>query len=175
MPNQPTIALLSWEMNDAWHTFTNAVQNLTETEFWWKPSANSWTLREINGRWALDYDQPTPIPPGPLTIAWLILHIATCKVMYVEYAFGPAKLTWDDLTLPSHMGGALRYLAESHRALETAIGHLRDNDLTVPRLTNWGEQWPTTRIIWTLIQHDVYHGAQIQAMRKLYRALHAEP
>ena len=37
------------------------------------------------------------------------------------------------------------------------------------RLTNWGEEWPTWRIFWTMIEHDIHHGAEIGALRDLLR------
>jgi hypothetical protein len=36
-------------------------------------------------------------------------------------------------------------------------------------MTNWGEEKPTWRIIWTMIEHDVHHGAEIGVLRDLYR------
>ena len=37
------------------------------------------------------------------------------------------------------------------------------------RLTNWGEQWPTWRVFWTMIDHDSLHDGEIGALRDLYR------
>ena len=170
MKNQKLIALLTREMDNAWNTVQHALDGLTEEEFWWQPSENAWTLRKVNERWSLDYDKPTPIPKGPLTVAWLIVHIATCKVMYVEYAFGKGQLTWDKLALPSDREGALAYLEESHQPLRAVLEGLKDEDLPKLRKTNWGELWSTESIIWTMIHHDIYHGAQIQATRKIFQS-----
>jgi hypothetical protein len=39
----------------------------------------------------------------------------------------------------------------------------------VPALkTNWGEEWPTWRVFWTMIQHDSHHGGEIGCLRDLY-------
>lgn len=172
MQNRKLVDLLAREMDDAWNTLQKALDGLKEEEFWWRPSENAWTLRKINDRWSLDYDKPTPIPKGPLTIAWLIVHIAACKVMYVEYAFRKGEMTWDDFILPSDLEGALIYLEQSHQPLRAALDGLMDEDLPKLRKTNWGELWPTERIIWTMIHHDIYHGAQIQAMRKIFQSQH---
>ncbi|MFQ6125586.1 MAG: DinB family protein [Candidatus Heimdallarchaeota archaeon] len=170
MQNRKLVDLLAREMDDAWDTLQQALDGLTEEEFWWKPSKNAWTLRKINDRWSLDYDKPTPIPKGPLTVAWLVVHIAACKVMYVEYAVQKGKLTWDDLILPSDRNGALAYLKQSHHPLRAILDGLTDEDLPKLRETNWGELWPTERIIWTMIHHDIYHGAQIQSARKIFQS-----
>jgi hypothetical protein len=174
MHDRKVIGLLEREMQDGWNTLQQALAGLTEEEFWWKPSENAWTLRKVDDRWTLDYDRPIPIPKGPLTVAWLILHIATCKVMYVEYAFGEGKLTWDQFDLPSNMEAALNYLEASHKPLKAALAGLKGEDLLQMRKTNWGEFWPTERIIWTMIHHDIYNGAQIPTVRKIFNSTFSE-
>jgi len=169
MNDRRLVELLRRQMEDAWGTLQQALTGLTEEEFWWKPSEHAWTLRQVDGRWILDYDEPTPTPKGPLTVAWLIVHIAACKVMYVEYAFGPGQLTWDKLDLPSDMHSALSYLQKSHQPIAKALAGLTDRDLVKMRRTNWGQLWTTERIFWTMIHHDIYHGAQIQALRKIFK------
>jgi hypothetical protein len=53
------------------------------------------------------------------------------------------------------------------------LGQLSDAELMEMRLTNWGEQWPTWRIFWAMIFHDLHHGAEIGCLRDLYRAMRA--
>ena len=36
-------------------------------------------------------------------------------------------------------------------------------------MTNWGEEWPTWRVLWTMIDHDLHHGGEIGVLRDLYR------
>lgn len=169
MNNRNLIELLSQEMDDAWNTLQQSLDGLTEPEFWWKPSKNAWTLRKIKERWSLDSDYPIPIPKGSHTIAWLIVHLAMCKIMYVEYAFGNARMVWDDLSLPSDLVGAVICLEQGHMPLRAALEDLNNEDLPQLRKTNWGELWTTDRIIWTMIHHDIYHGAQIQVIRKIFQ------
>lgn len=76
--------------------------------------------------------------------------------MYTEYAFGATKLRWDELEVPATRSAALAYLTQSHPPLHANSAALNDEDLA--KLTNWGEWWPTERIIWTMIKRDVYHG-----------------
>jgi hypothetical protein len=173
MPDGHIVEFFRRQMEDAWHTLEGALAGLTEEEFWWKPSESAWTLRKVEDRWILDYDEPHPIPKAPLTIAWLVVHLAACKIMYVEYAFGQGKLTWDELDLPSDMNSALDYLIESHGPLLKSLEELSDVDLPKMRRTNWGELWSTEKIIWTMIHHDIYHGAQINTLRKIFRAQHS--
>lgn len=54
----------------------------------------------------------------------------------------------------------------------TATGILRlqsDPELNVERSTNWGDSWPTWRIIHAIVQHDAYHTCQIAAFRSMLK------
>jgi len=91
--------------------------------------------------------------------------------MYHEYAFGPGRLTWDELDIPHTAAGAIAWLEEGHARLRIALDDLDDAELEEMRLTNWGEPWPTWRIFWTMISHDLHHGAEIGCLRDLYRTM----
>ena len=66
------------------------------------------------------------------------------------------------------------YCAEAHRVLRGFVDGLSDADLPLLQKTNWGASWPTEKIVWTMIAHDIYHGAQIRTMRAVYRAARAQ-
>jgi len=64
----------------------------------WQPVADAWTIFEDHpGHWEYNYAIPDPDPAPVTTIGWQIVHVATCKQMYHEWAYGPAKLTWPEL------------------------------------------------------------------------------
>jgi hypothetical protein len=92
--------------------------------------------------------------------------------MYHEHAFGPARLTWDELIVPHTAVAAVASLEENHVRLCAALDGLNDGDLLEMRLTNWGEHWPTWRIFWVMAGHDLHHGGEIGCLRDLYRMLH---
>jgi hypothetical protein len=98
-----------------------------------------------------------------------LVHLASCKMMYYEYAFGPAKLTFPELTIPHTAAGAVAWLEHGHALLTSALSQATDTTLEQPALTNWGEWLPTWRIFWILISHDIQHGAEIGCLRDLYR------
>ena len=50
---------------------------------------------------------PDPDPAPFTTIGWRLAHLADCKVMYHEWAFGARKLTFPDLVAPSSVAGAV--------------------------------------------------------------------
>ena len=167
------VEILAAQMDEVWARFRGRLEGLEDNEFFWEPVPGCWTIHQAEyGRWWVDYETPAPEPPPLTTIAWRLVHVASCKVMYHEHAFGEGKLTWDDLTFPGTAAGAIAWLEEGHACLRAVLDTLSDADLDVSRATNWGEQWPTWRILWAMIDHDAHHGAEIGVLRDLYRAMH---
>jgi uncharacterized damage-inducible protein DinB len=163
-------ALLTTQMDEAYRLVRDRVQGLTDEEFFWAPVEKSWTVRPgADGRWHADYEEPDPEPAPFTSIGWRLVHLAECKVMYHEYAFGPAKLTWPEIDSAHSAADAIAELERGHALLVEALGGLTDTDLDAGRMTNWGEEWPTWRILWTMIHHDLHHGGEIGALRDLYR------
>jgi hypothetical protein len=170
--SQQTVTLLANEMDEAWQTLRPRLEGLTDEEFFWEPVPGCWTVHpNESDRWIVDYELPDPEPPPFTTIGWRLVHVATCKEMYHEYAFGPGRLTWDELEIPHTVADAIIRLEEGHARLRTALDSLTDADLEEMRLTNWGDAWPTWRIFWAMISHDLHHGAEIGCLRDLYRTL----
>ena len=97
------------------------------------------------------------------------MHVATCKVVYHDHAFGPAEMSWATLDHPHTADAAIRMLEDGHRLLTGDLAALDDAALDRDVATNWGERWPAWRIFWTMIEHDGHHGGEIGALRDLYR------
>lgn len=167
---QQTVALLAAEMDDAWQSLNGWLKDLTDEEFFWEPVPGCWTVHPAeDGCWIIDYADPPPKPLPVTTIAWRVVHIGACKIMYHEYAFGAGKLTWDELEIPHGAASAVAWLEKGHTHLQSVLNSLDDTDLEQMRPTNWGELWPSWRIFWTMIAHDLQHGAEIGCLRDLYR------
>jgi hypothetical protein len=163
--------LLKDQTDEAWKNLVGLLENMTDDEFFWEPVPNCWTVHPGEGdHWVVDYVKPAPDPTPFTTIGWRLVHLASCKWMYYEYAFGPAKLTWDDLDTPHTATDAISWLTDGHKLLRKALDGMNDNGLSEIRLTNWGDSWPTWRIFWTMLSHDLHHGAEIGCLRDLYRA-----
>ena len=168
------VTLLSTEMDETWDMLKSWCEGLTDAEVFWMPVPDCWTVRSTEeGRWIVDYEYPPPDKAPLTTIAWKLDHLAACKLMYQEYAFGEGKLTWDEITMPHTASDAITFLVEAHDRLRQELDHLCDADLDEMRLTNWGEMWPTWRIFWAMISHDLHHGAEIGCLRDLYREMHS--
>jgi uncharacterized damage-inducible protein DinB len=166
------VELLRWELQEAYTALRERVDGLTDREFFWEPVAGCWTVRRgPDGRWAVDYPEPPHPDPAPFTtIGWRLVHVAECKVMYHEYAFGDAKLTFPDIDSAHTATDAIAQLEAGHKLLLRDLDGLDDASLEREVLTNWGERWPARRIFWTMISHDLHHGGEIGALRDLWRA-----
>lgn len=162
-------AVLEAAMSQAFTRLRARLEGLTEPEFFWQPAPDSWTIYEDRpGHWTYHYAIPDPDPAPPTTIGWLIVHLATCKLMYHEWAFGPARLTFAEIEIPSTAAGAIALLEEGQRLLDGDL--IQQQDLDQPVLTNWGDTWPAWRIFTEMADHDALHGGAIGTLRDLYSA-----
>ena len=165
-----TVEVLACEMAEAYDELTQTLSGLTDVEFSWEPVDGSWRVsRDDEGRWTYDYEIPDPQPAPFTTIGWRLVHIALCKVMYHEWAFGPRELTWISIETPGDVEASIATLEVGHGLLANDLASLGDDALERPVLTNWGEEWPAWRIFTTMIDHDRHHGAEIGVLRVLYR------
>jgi hypothetical protein len=165
------LELIEAQLDEAYRMLRSRLDGLTDQEFAWEPAPGAWTVHpDDRGMWIADYAEPDPVPAPITTIGWRVVHISDCKLMYHEYAFGPGERQWPDLEADHTAEAALRSLEERHATLAGAAASLEDDaELDVIRMTNWGEPWPTWRILWTLVHHDLWHGGEIGALRDLYR------
>lgn len=113
-------------------------------------------------------------PPGATrTIESMVLHVAACKIMYADYAFGAGTKQWGTPEVEgweagkAPMADAIEWLREAHRSFKAHVGELTDDDLDRSRMTNWGEMRPTRWIITAIIGHDFYHAGEINHLRSI--------
>jgi len=111
---------------------------------------------------------------GSRSIAAIANHVAACKVMYDDYAFGPGSLRfatpevepWPEDAVDRAAFGP--WLEAAHeRLVEHVRGLADDSELDRPRMTNWGELRSTRWIIAAMVTHDAYHAGEINHLRSL--------
>jgi hypothetical protein len=162
-------ALLAAAMNETYDRLQRRINGLTDEEFFWEPAAGCWNIYEDRpGHWTYHYATPDPNPAPVTSIGWQIVHLATCKIMYREWAFGPARLTFPEILIPHTSSSAIEQLEHGQRQLLDDLAHLTDAQLDDLRPTNWGELWPAWRVLWTMADHDSFHGGVIGYLRDLY-------
>jgi hypothetical protein len=164
------MALLTTTMQEAYERLRIRLEGLTEQEFFWQPVPDCWTVYpDESGRWTYDYHVPDPEPAPLTTIAWQLVHVGACKVMYHEWAYGPARLTWPELNVPCTVIDTLALLDRGQTLLQDDLQRLSESQLDEPVLTNWGERWPAWRIFWVMTDHDALHGGIVGHLRDVYR------
>ena len=121
------------------------------------------------------------VPAGGVRSAAAIVgHLASCKVMYENHAFGDGSLTWDDPRFgtaqsPGHEGAfspveLVEWLRDSQLQLVRSIDALGDDsELDAERGVNWGGTRPTRWIIHVLIHHDSFHAGEINHLRAIHQ------
>src|SRR5712691_610699 len=166
----PRAAMLLTMLDEAYDRLRSRLHGLSDEEFFWQPVPNSWTIYRDpqTSRWTYHYAIPDPMPAPVTTIGWQLVHVALCKIMYHEWAFGAAKLTWPELDIPSTTDQTIALLEQGQALLRADLQTLAEAELDEPRKTNWGELWPAWRIFWTMTDHDAFHGGVIGYLRDLY-------
>lgn len=170
------LELLRGQFLDSSERLNARLRGLTDEEFLWEPCAGWWTVRPVGelgikarGAWQIDYDDDPPDPPPVTTLAWRLLHVASGNWIYYEHAFGQGKRSFLDLELPGEAAAAVEWLAASEAPWHEVLNTLTEGDLDVLRRTNWGDLWPTHRLVTTLIVEQTHHGAEIGVLRDLFR------
>ena len=111
---------------------------------------------------------------GGRSIFSIVRHIGEGKYIYDSHAFGDGSMRWDrpgsyPVVAPEQTSGEIiEWLKEGQRLFTEHVQALADDDeLLVLRKANWGEEYETRWLINTMIQHDLYHGGEINHIRSL--------
>jgi hypothetical protein len=131
-----------------WHSFLTNLRAVESEDWEWIPPGGDRSIREI------------------------VQHVGGCKLMYDNHAFGDAALTWehplvDGVGVLATVPSAIEWLQQGHARLRNSLAELADDELLLPRMTNWGELKETRWIIASMIEHDLYHAGEINHIRSL--------
>ncbi len=111
---------------------------------------------------------------GGRSILDIVQHVGECKYIYDSHAFGDGSMRWDrpgsypTIKPDQSAEQIIDWLKQGHQSLRDHVAALEDDeDLVVLRKANWGEEFETRWLINTMIQHDLYHGGEINHIRSL--------
>jgi len=150
----------AFDASGGWHSLMGNLASVTQDDWLWTP------------------------PGGARTIRLLTAHVAACKYVYDNHAFGDATIAFNDpagdlgfgmenlqaesvLDNEPPMHAIIGWLTEGHRALRDHVAALDDDELLRPRRSNRGEMRETRWIITVMIEHDLYHAGEINHIRAL--------
>lgn len=152
--NTSIVTYLDCWAKSAYEDLLGSLKDLTDQQSWWcVPLGNTSEYIHSSG-----------------SVLGMVLHVASCKVMYAEYAFGSGELSWRDMSKRArqaepHLDQAIEWLKEAQDLWMRSWSELSDEELPMLRKTNWGEEWPTEKIITEMIHHYIYHAGQVWLIR----------
>lgn len=152
--SRTVVDYLIWEMGQAFDALFSNLKDLQHDDWLWVPT------------------------DGVRSIAAIVGHVASGKVMYDNHAFGDASLTWADSLFgeaqsPPSGGGIaperlVEWLRESEFRLLRNVDALGDDEeLLRERPVNWGGAMPTRWILNRLVHHDGFHAGEVNHVRAL--------
>jgi hypothetical protein len=136
--------------------------------------AGHWHALLVNLRACREEDWTWLPEDGRRPIFEMAIHVGACKYVYGSHLSGNGEMHWDkagtiprleNVTGPAEVMG---YLQSAQSYLRNCVCELADDgDLLKPRLTPQGWQREARWLIKTMIEHDLYHGGEINHLRAL--------
>lgn len=120
--------------------------------------------------WARIECQPKEYMHTEGSVLSIVLHIAACKFIYDSTAYRELEVRWRDRVArlesfwPS-WEGAKQYLSEAEEYWLSSWAE--DVNVEEPVRNFRGLEWPSWKVISTVIHHDSYHAGQIQMLRSV--------
>jgi uncharacterized damage-inducible protein DinB len=142
------------------HSVRVIARGITARELGWEP---------FPGRWG----------PGFEGVRSLLLHLAWCKVMYADHAFGTRSYEGPEPVLgPTWwQGGPRRLMAaldRSHAFLAERVAAASDAELDRVNPMHHGHAMTGWQVVSCMAQHDAWHAGQVSIVRDAYAALAGE-
>ena len=139
-----------------WHALRRMCQSLTRAEMTWRPFPST----------RLHY----------VCVRDIAVHVAACKAIYANYAFGDASLGWGDIGTALGLdfdpgSGPRKLLSFMDRAQEYLLDHVaRATDAILDRNNPMHHGVPHTgwQTAASMAQHDAWHAGQISVIRDTY-------
>jgi hypothetical protein len=150
------------------------LQGLTDEEFLWQPTPDTWTVRLVNGRPKPDAEVWAPIakPTPPRTLAWTLGHLGASVAQRADWLVGSRSLHSDDFEWPMTARAGVEFARNGLQAWRSGIATMTDVDLdTVGRSAYPGGLDPTLpliEIVWWVNKELLFHAAEAWYVRDLF-------
>ena len=157
-----------WQLEWTYNMILPVLNEIPEKFAQWTPTKHTQTLETLKERNQKGDEWLSKQNLDLLsTIEYKVIHLAQCKLMYDNYAFGNKSLKWQELEYPT-WPTSLDYLKQIHFKVLKNIQSLNDEKLEELTFTHFNEMWSFKHIITVLIYHDAYHFGQICTLKNLY-------
>jgi hypothetical protein len=159
----------------AYQRLVARLEGLTDEEYRWEPAPGCWSIRPAgDGRWRKDGSRLPPRPAPLTTLAWRMCHV-------IDVLAGERNATWLGATAvgtldregePGTAALARDQLARAYDLFRRNVDAADAAGLLTPMGPIAGPYAKDTRNAFVLHVLDelIHHGAEIAALRDLYRA-----
>jgi hypothetical protein len=175
MVERAVVPLILSGFDDAWTRLDARLEGLTQDEYHWQPVGDMWTVRQADGAWLADWQDPDPDPAPVTTIGWRLWHLASdCLADYLRASDVPRPINprgreWYGNVAPAVAD--LRAAATAFRSTMAALGEDGIWSEMGPRWGPFGES-PWAALVVHATDELAHHGAEIALLRDLYRWQH---
>lgn len=171
---RPLAAIVLEGLDNAWQPLVDRTAALSEQEFRWEPVAGCWSVRLVDDRWVVDWDDSDPVPAPVTTVAWRTWHIAVDALdSYSARLFGTTGTGLEGTAWVGDWSSAQPLMQAAWRVFRDGVAGWGD-DLFEPLGPAWGPFGQHTRL--DLVLHAqrevIHHGAEIALLCDLFQAHH---
>ena len=147
------------------------LSELTESDFFWEPTALTWSVRPDDaGVWRSDWAETEPDPVPVPTIGWLTWHIMWWWSTAVAHVTGATPPDRVDVTWPGNGAAAVSRLRDLAGRWRATLTELTDDQRTEPSTFPWGADANRTIIhtaLWVNVEltKNIAEVGQLRLMR----------
>lgn len=126
------------QFETAWKLASFHLEGLTTEECLWRPAAKGphvWQGRD--GKWRADWPEHEGYELGPPSIAWLTWHVGFWWSTVLDYSFGAATLSREQVMWPGSAEGVHEWITRLQCEWRAALERLTPDDLRSTQRTRW--------------------------------------
>lgn len=175
------LAMVRGQLEFSWLDLRDRLSGMSDDELGWEPGPGALrvvrrgsqrTSRTLGtGDWVAEWPDE-PDSPQPRTMAWLVAHLTETFFERWEWTFGEHRRRRHDVEVSGEAGPALAGLARWVDAWRTGVAGLDEDAVMTVGLSTATEidaSAPFGHLVLHLNRELIHHGAEICALRDLYR------
>jgi DinB superfamily len=163
---------LNRQFDLAWKLASYHLHGLSTAECLWRPAeVGLHVRRREDARWHGEWPEKEGYDIGPPSIAWITWHVVFWWSMVLDYSFGAATLSREDVVWPGDADTVRSTLEALQTAWRERLGRLTDAELRSSSNTRWPlKDRPFTDVVAWVNVELTKNAAEIGYARFLYAA-----